>query len=90
MGAFQERLGNITVTGSSGAGMVEVELNGRMEMISLKISPDVLVPEEQDMLQDLIVAAYNNAVEKVRETVNREMGAFTGGMNIPGGFPGLS
>ncbi|MDR2483829.1 MAG: YbaB/EbfC family nucleoid-associated protein [Treponema sp.] len=97
MGAFQEKLGALTVTGSAGAGMVEVELNGRMEMVSLRIAAEAANPEEVEMLQDLIAAAYNSAMEKIREAVNREMGALAGGMQIPGmqgfpgsGFPGLS
>jgi DNA-binding YbaB/EbfC family protein len=97
MGTFQEKLGTITVTGSAGAGMVEVELNGRMEMVSLRLAAEVVNPEEGEMLQDLIIAAYSNAMEKIKEALNREMGTFAGAMNIPGmtgfpgsGFPGLS
>lgn len=97
MGAFQEKLGALTETGSAGAGMVEVELNGRMEMVSLRIAAEAVNPEEVEMLQDLIAAAYNSAMEKIREAVNREMGALAGGMQMPGmpgfpgsGFPGLS
>ena len=90
MGAFQEKLATVSVVGSAGAGMVEVELNGRMDMISLKIAPELMDPAESEMLKDLIIAAYTNASEKIKEAINREMGAFAGGMNIPGGFPGLS
>ncbi|MDR2536058.1 MAG: YbaB/EbfC family nucleoid-associated protein [Treponema sp.] len=92
MGTFQEKLGTIMVIGSAGGGMVEIELNGRMEMQSLRISPEAVNPQEVEMLQDLITAAYNNAMEKIREAINREMGALAGGMNIPGmpSFPGLS
>jgi DNA-binding YbaB/EbfC family protein len=92
MGAFQEKLGTIIVTGSAGAGMVEVDLNGRMEMVALRLAPEVVNPAEAVMLQDLIIAAFSNATEKIKEVLNREMGAFTGAMNIPGmpGFPGLS
>jgi DNA-binding YbaB/EbfC family protein len=89
MGAFQEKLGTIIVTGTAGAGMVEVELNGRMEMVALRIAAEAVNPAEVEMLQDLIMAAFSNGVEKVKEALNREMGAFAGA-TIPGmnGFPG--
>ena len=92
MGAFQEELGTITATGSSGGGMIELELNGKMELIALKIAPEVADPQEVEMLEDLIIAAYNNAMEKIKEAINREMGgAFAGALNnMPGAFPGLS
>lgn len=86
MGAFQERLGTITVTGSAGGGMAEVALNGRMELLSLRIAPEAVNPQEVEMLEDLIIAAYTNAMEKVKEALPREMSAFTG---MPG-FPRLS
>jgi DNA-binding YbaB/EbfC family protein len=88
MGSFQEKLGGIRVSGSSGGGMVEIEMNGRMEMQAVRISPEAM--EDREMLQDLIAAAHSNCMEKVREAVNREMGALTGlppGFQIPG-FPG--
>jgi DNA-binding YbaB/EbfC family protein len=97
MGAFQEKLGAIIVTGSVGGGMVEVDLNGRMEMSAIRIAPELLNPNELEMLQDLITAAFTSATEKIREAINREMGTFAGGLNIPGmpgfpgpGFPGIS
>lgn len=86
MGSFQEKLGGIIVTGSSGGGMVEIDLNGRMEMTGVRISPDIMTDGDRDMLQDLVMAAYNSASEKVRETLGREMGALAGG-GFPAGFP---
>ncbi|MDR0451502.1 MAG: YbaB/EbfC family nucleoid-associated protein [Treponema sp.] len=87
MGSFQEKLGNITVTGSAGGGMVEVELNGKMEVVSVRLDPVAVNPQDIPMLQDLIVAAFSNGLEKVKEAVNREVGAMAG---IPeGGFPGF-
>ncbi|MDR0312036.1 MAG: YbaB/EbfC family nucleoid-associated protein [Treponema sp.] len=83
MGAFQEKLGDIRAEGSSGGGMVIVELNGRMEVMTLKIGEEAM--EDREMLQDLIIAAINNAMEKVREVMNQEMGALAG-MKLPG-FP---
>ena len=83
MGTFQEKLGGIRVSGSAGGGMAEIEMNGKMEVLAVKISGDAM--EDREMLQDLITAAFNNAMEKIREAMSREMGAM-----IPGGIPGLS
>jgi DNA-binding YbaB/EbfC family protein len=91
MTVFQEKLGLITVTGSAGGGMVEIDLNGRIEMLAIRIARELINPEEGEMLEDLIIAAFTNAMEKVREAINREMGTLAGGMQIPGinpGFPG--
>ncbi|AEF83009.1 YbaB/EbfC family nucleoid-associated protein [Leadbettera azotonutricia] len=89
MGAFQEKLGGLRIEGSSGGGMVTIAMNGRMEVLQISISPEAM--EDRDMLQDLIAAAFNSALEKARETVNREMGALAGmpGGFPPGGFPGV-
>jgi DNA-binding YbaB/EbfC family protein len=90
MGAFQEKLGAIVVTGSSGGGMAEVDLNGRMEVAAVRLAPEIVDPSDPEMLQDLVAAAFSDAVEKVKEAIQREMGAMTGGLGIPGlpGFPG--
>jgi len=88
MGSFQEKLGNIQVTGSAGGGMAEVDMNGRMEVLAVRIAPEAM--EDRDMVQDLTAAAFTNAMEKVREAISREVGGmFPGG--IPGlqGFPGM-
>jgi DNA-binding YbaB/EbfC family protein len=84
MGEFQEKLGFLKVTGSSGGGMVEVEINGRLEAQEVRIAPEVM--EDREMLQDLVTAAFNNALEKVKEAINREMGALAG---LPGSIPGF-
>ena len=78
MGAFQEKLGRLRAVGSSGGGMVEIEINGRMEVQEVRITPELAAEEDREMLQDLLVAAFNNALEKVKEEVNREMGATMG------------
>jgi len=93
MGDLQEKLAAISATGSSGGGMVEIDLNGKIEVIAVRIAPEAM--EDAEMLQDLITAAFSNGIEKVRELINREIGAMAGGMNIPGltgipGFPGVS
>ena len=78
MGNFQDKLGAIKVTGTSGGGMAEVDLNGRMDVLAIRISDEAM--EDREMLQDLIVAAFNNAMEKVREKINSEMGGMIPGM----------
>jgi DNA-binding YbaB/EbfC family protein len=94
VGAFQEKLSSVTVTGSAGAGMVEIDLNGRMDLLGVRISPEVLNPPDQEMLQDLVAAAFTDGMNKVREAINREMGAMAGALGLPGlpgmmpGFPG--
>ncbi|MDR1412145.1 MAG: YbaB/EbfC family nucleoid-associated protein [Spirochaetaceae bacterium] len=91
MGGFQEKLGNIVVTGSAGGGMVEVTLNGKMEVISLRLEPEAVNPQDIPMLQDLIAAAFSNGLEKVKEAVNREVGAMAGLPDgILPGFPGFT
>ena len=83
---MQEELGNRTVTVQVGGGMVEVVANGRQEVLSLRIDPEVVNPDDTDMLQDLILAAVNDALNRTREMVSDEMAKLTGGMKIPGLF----
>ena len=94
MGTFQEKLGTIMITGCAGGGMTEIDMNGRMEVLAVRIAPEVMEEGDRDMLQDLVAAAFTNAMEKVREAVNRELGSMLPGgmqgMNIPGmNFPGM-
>jgi nucleoid-associated protein EbfC len=84
--AMQEELGNKTVTVQVGGGMVEVVANGRQEVLSLRLDPEVVNPDDTDMLQDLILAAVNDALNRSREMVSDEMAKLTGGMKIPGLF----
>jgi DNA-binding YbaB/EbfC family protein len=91
MGNVQEKLGTITATGSAGGGMVEIDINGRMEVQAVRIHPDTL--NDVEMLQDLIAAAFTSAMEKIKEALSREMGSLMGSMppGFPGaGFPGVS
>ena len=88
MAKLQEDLGDRTVEASSGGGMVIVVANGRQEVLSIKIEPEVIDPDDAEMLQDLIMAAVNDALTKAKDMVNGEMGKLTKGMNIPG-MPGL-
>ncbi|MDR1100019.1 MAG: YbaB/EbfC family nucleoid-associated protein [Treponema sp.] len=86
MGSLQEKMVNISAAGSAGGGMVEISLNGKMEILAVKISPEAM--EDREMLQDLTAAAFNNAMEKIQEAINGELGTMAGGMGIPG-FPGF-
>ncbi len=83
---IQEEMGNKTVEASSGGGMVTVTANGRQEVLSIKIEPEVVNPDDVEMLQDLIQAAVNDALRKAQELVAQEMSKVTGGLKIPGLF----
>ena len=81
---LQEELAARTVEATSGGGMVTAVVNGKHELVSLKIEKEVVNPEDIDMLQDLIVAAINEGVRKAQEMATAEMSKITGGLNIPG------
>ena len=85
---LQEELGEKTVEASAGGGMVTVVANGRQEIVSIKIDPEVIDPEDADMLQDLIQAAVNDGLSRAKEMMNEEMGKLTKGLNLPN-IPGL-
>ena len=84
MAKLQEELADKTVEASSGGGMVKVVANGKQQVISIDIEKEVVDPEDVEMLQDLVLAAVNDALAKSQEMVNSQMGKLTGGMNIPG------
>ncbi len=86
MAELQEELADKIVESTSGGGMVRVQVNGRQEILSIAIEPDVVDPEDVEMLQDLIVAAVNDALHKSQEMMAEEMKKLTGGMSIPGLF----
>ena len=81
---LQEELADRTVESSSGGGMVKVTANGRQQVLSIQIEKEVVDPDDVEMLQDLILAAINDALAKAQEMVSSEMGKLTGGLNIPG------
>ena len=81
---LQEELAERTVETSSGGGMVKVVANGKQQVVSIKIEKEVVDPEDVDMLQDLVLAAVNDALTKSQEMVNSEMAKLTGGLSIPG------
>jgi nucleoid-associated protein EbfC len=86
MAEMQNSLNEMQVNGISGGGMVHVTLNGKFELKSLKIEPSAVSPEDVEMLEDLILAAFNDAKSKVETMVQDEMSKLTGGMNLPAGF----
>jgi DNA-binding YbaB/EbfC family protein len=81
---LQEELAEKTVESSSGGGMVKVTANGRQQILSIQIEKEVVDPDDVEMLQDLVMAAINDALAKAQEMVSSEMGKLTGGLNIPG------
>jgi DNA-binding YbaB/EbfC family protein len=81
---IQDELTRMRVTGSAGGGMVEVTLDGTKQMVAIKIDPQAVTPEDVEMLQDLIVAAYNEAFRKAEDEASEKMGAMTGNLKIPG------
>ncbi len=80
----QEELATKTVEASAGGGMVKVIANGGQKIESIVLEKEVVDPEDVEMLQDLVMAAVNDALKKSQEMVSSEMGKLTGGMNIPG------
>jgi nucleoid-associated protein EbfC len=86
MAEAQEQLGEKKIEGTAGGGMVTVVVTGHREIVDVQIKPEVVDPDDIEMLQDLIVAATNDALKKADELTNETMGQFTKGMNIPGLF----
>jgi DNA-binding YbaB/EbfC family protein len=80
----QEELGNETVEGTAGGGAVKIVMTGHQKVQSVAIDPEVVDPEDVEMLQDLVAAAINEAVNKSHELAGKRLGAVTGGMKIPG------
>ena len=84
MGKIQEESKKKTVEAAAGGGMVVAVANGAMEVVSIKIEKDVVNPDDIEMLQDLVLAAINEALRRAQQMVSDDMGKITGGMNIPG------
>jgi DNA-binding YbaB/EbfC family protein len=83
---MQARLAEKTVEASAGGGMVTVVMNGKHEVVSVKIDPEVVNPSDVEMLEELIIAALNEARTRVDELIRTEMSSLTGGLPIPGLF----
>ena len=88
MARVQEEVENTEFTAGAGGDAVTVTLNGKHELVSVKIKPEVIDPEDAEMLEDFITIAFNEALRKAAETMEARMGEVTGGMNLPG-MPGL-
>ncbi|HSD34977.1 MAG TPA: YbaB/EbfC family nucleoid-associated protein [Alphaproteobacteria bacterium] len=86
MAELQSQLEQVEMIGSAGGGMVSVTVNGKGEARQVKIDPSLVDPEETEVLEDLIVAAFNDAKAKVEAHVAEEMSKLTGGLNLPGGM----
>jgi DNA-binding YbaB/EbfC family protein len=82
----QQELEKKEVVGSAGGGVVKIKMNGQKKVLAIEIMPEVIDPEDVEMLQDLITAAFNEAMTEVDELVSKDLGKFTAGMNIPGLF----
>jgi DNA-binding YbaB/EbfC family protein len=80
----QEELGSMTVEATSGGGAVKVVLDGHQKVHSVEISPEVVESGDVELLQDLVMAAVNEAIAKSQELVNKHLSSLTGGLNIPG------
>ncbi len=86
MAKVQEQASVKTVTGTAGGGSVTVTANGAMQLLGIVIDPEVVKSGDVEMVQDLVLAASNDALQKAREMMANEMKAVTGGMNVPGLF----
>ena len=86
MAAMQEEMLHIEVEGASGGGLVKVVLNGKSEMASVRIDPSLLKGDEAEILEDLVVAAHNDAKGKLEEALKEKMAEITGGLQLPPGF----
>ena len=83
---MQQRMSELRVEGSAGGGMVKATMNGHKELLGVTIDKEAVDPNDVEMLQDLVVAAVNESSRKVDEEMQGQLGAMTGGMNIPGLF----
>lgn len=84
MARIQEELAEREVKANAGGGMVEVTANGKQEILDIKIDPEAVDPDDVEMLEDMILAAVNEAMRQAQEMASQEMQKVTGGMNIPG------
>ncbi len=84
IGKIQEELANKTIEASAGGGMITAVVNGRQELVSIKIDPEVVDPNDIEMLEDLTMAAVNEGIKRSQEMMAEEMSKITGGIKIPG------
>ena len=81
---IREELANQTIEATVGGGMVTAVVNGQQELVSLRITPEVVDPDDTEMLEDLVVAAVNEALQQSQDMMSDEMSKLTGGLKIPG------
>lgn len=86
MEAIKTQLANREIKVASGGGMVEITINGEQEIKEININPDIIDPEDKEMLEDLVLAAVNEGIRQSKEMVSEEMKKLTGGVNLPGLF----
>ncbi|WP_366750138.1 YbaB/EbfC family nucleoid-associated protein [Tepidanaerobacter sp. EBM-38] len=86
MAKLQDELQERTVEATAGGGVVKVVASGKKQIVSIEISPEAVDPDDVEMLQDLVMAATNEALQKAEDMVAEEMGKLTGGLNMPGLF----
>jgi len=86
MAEMQENLDKQLFEATAGGGVVKAEVNGKKELTKVTIDPEAVDPDDVEMLEDLVVAAVNEAIRKAEEAVNGQMSKMTGGMNLPGGL----
>jgi DNA-binding YbaB/EbfC family protein len=87
LGSFQEKLAGVNETGSAGGGMVEIDLNGKFEVLAVRIASEVVDPSDVQILQDLVAAALGNAMDKIKERIQSEAGSMAGGLGLS--LPGI-
>lgn len=88
MQAMQEELGNVEVEGIAGGGMVSVRMTAKMEVKAVKIDPSLMKPDEREIVQDLVVTAFNDAKRKAEAAVQEKMQSLAGGLGLPPGLLG--
>ena len=89
MSEVQNRLQGISAVGTAGGDMVQIEMNGHMQVLGVRISEEAVDPKDIQMLQDLMQAAFSDALYKIKERIREEVSSLTGGLNLPPGLLGL-
>jgi len=89
VGEIQEKLKTVHVTGSSGGGLVTVDMNGQMQVEKVTLAPEAVDPRDIPMLQDLVLAAVTDAVDRLKEKIRDEVSQATGMLGLPPGFLGF-
>ncbi|MCK4267295.1 MAG: YbaB/EbfC family nucleoid-associated protein [Actinomycetia bacterium] len=84
MGKVQDELAGQEIEASAGGGMVTAVVNGKQELLKIEIKPEAVDPEDVELLQDMVLAAVNEALRQTQELANKKMGALTGGLGLPG------